>query len=308
MNKPTLDFSSKALKALTAVFVSAVFFTSNVLAATIDPNTGDGYVKLNRKLQCSLKDREEVTYRWWGNAYARVPGQRDTLLFKLEGMNVRQCFTMTDEKRGTGYRMVSREIMLYLDPDTGEILRTWKNPWTNTNNEVIHVANDPVNGRPSFPVDANGNEQRFPASFLNGTYFANFEVPLFYPNPLGGEYQEHIGGTYHSAEIFDFSGNADQLLDANTNIEYGNIAWVRIAKWLPWMKMGDRPGLMYFNAVGKKLQSWNELPDIMKNEIRDNYPVYTNAPPVNDKRKNETSWTYMKKIIDQRRAEKAKTD
>lgn len=302
MNLNALRFSTKVFAATIASI--ALIGTAN--AAEIDPNTGEGYVKLNRKLHCSLKDGEEVTYRWWGNAYSRIPGQRDTLLFKLEGMNVRQCVTLEDEKRGTGYKMVSREIMLYLDPKTGEPMRQWENPLTGETNEVIHVANDPVNGRPNFPLDKEGNENKFPAEFLNGTYFANFEVPLFYPNPLGGDYQKHIGGTYHSAEIFDFSGNADELLDANTNIEYGNIAWVRIAKWLPWMEMGDRSGLMYFNAVGKKLQSWNELPDVMKKEIAANYPKYTNAPAADDTRKNETSWTYMKKIIDKRRAEKEK--
>jgi len=43
----------------------------------------------------------------------------------------------------------------------------------------------------------------------------------------------------------------------------------------------------------------------MKDEIAKNYPEYTNAPPLDDDRKNETSWTYMKKIIDQRKAKEA---
>ncbi len=275
------------------------------IAQQIDPDSPDAYVKLNRKVQCSLKDGEETTFRWWGNAYARIPGQRDKHLFQLEGMNVRHCVTLNDKEKGEGYRLISREIMLYLDPKTGEVLRTWENPWTGKSNEVIHVANDPVNSRPTFGVGRDGKPQKFPATFLNGTYFMNFEVPLFYTNPLGGDYQDYVGGTYHSAEIFDFSGNEASLLDPNQNVEYANVAWVRIAKWLPFMEMGDRPGLMYFNAVGKKLKSWDDLPEVMKKEIAKSYPKYTNAPPLDDDRKNETSWTYMKKIIDQRKAEKA---
>jgi hypothetical protein len=226
-------------------------------------------------------------------------------MFQLEGMNVRQCIEIKDKDMGIGYRLVSREIMLYLDPETGEILRKWENPLTGETNEVIHVANDPVNGRPTYGIGKDGKERKLNAKIINGTYFMNFEVPLFYRNPLGGDYQDQIGGTYHSAEIFDFSGNVDEFFDADTDIEYGNIAWVRIAKWLPWMDMGDRSGLMYFNAVGKKLKSWNDLPQIMRDEIEANYPDYTNAPPLDDTRPNETSWTYMKKIIDKRRAEKA---
>jgi len=292
-------------KFVSFLLISLSLITCSSHAQQIDPNSPEAYVKLNRKIQCSLQDGEQTTYRWWGNAYARIPGQRDTHLFGLEGMNVRQCVTLNDKVKGEGYRMVSREIMLYLDPKTGEILRTWENPWTGKTNDVIHVANDPVNSRPTFGVGRDGKPQSFSASFVNGSYFMNFEIPLFYSNPLGGEYQEYIGGTYHSAEIFDFSGNADSLLDASKNIDYANIAWVRLAKWLPFMEMGDRPGIMYFNAVGKKLESWDQLPTIMKDEIAKNYPEYTNAPPLDDDRKNETSWTYMKKIIDQRKAKEA---
>jgi len=298
------------IKPIVKLAALLIFITPSFLshAKQIDPNTGEGAIQLNRKLHCSLNDGEEVTYRWFGRAYARVPGVRDKHIFNLEGMNVRQCVTVTDPKRGKGYKMVSREIMLYLDPKTNEILRSWENPWTGDTNEIIHVANDPVNSRePSFPIGKDGKETKFPATFLNGTYFANFEVPLFYHNPLGGDYQQQVGGTYHSAEIFDFSGNAADILDPEKPIEYGNIAWVRLSKWLPWMNMGDRPGIMYFNAVGKKLESWDQLPKIMRDEIKANYPEYTNAPPADDARENETSWTYMKKIIDKRRAEKAKS-
>jgi len=294
----------KIVKQFTLMIGLVGFLISSVNADQIDPNTGNGYVKLNRKLHCSLKDGEETTWTWAGNAYSRVQGQRDIHLFKLQGMNVRQCVEVTDPKRGTGYRMVSREIMLYLDPKTERLLDTWENPWTGETNEVIHVANDPVNGRGVFPLDKDGNENKFAATFADGSYFMPFEVPLYYTNPLGGEYQQNIGGIYHSTEIFDFMGDSNTLLDANTDIEYGKIAWVRISQWLPWMEMSGRTGAMYFNAVGRKLKKWDDLPNILKDEINKNYPIYKNAPPADDARDNETSWTYMKKIIDQRKVKK----
>ena len=66
------------------------------------------------------------------------------------------------------------------------------------------------------------------------------------------------------------------------------------------MEMGDRAGLLYFNAMGRKLESFDQLSDTMKAEIAANYPTFTAPPPVTDDRRNETSWTYMKKIIDER--------
>ncbi len=266
----------------------------------IDLTTAAGVVAAQRKIHCSLQDNKEMTYVWHGRAYSRVPGERDRHLFNLVGMNVRQCGTVEDRQRGRGYRLVSREIMLYLDPESGEILRRWHNPWTDARLEVIHVANDPVNQRPSFGKTADGKTRPFSPRVINNTWFMNFEVPLFYTNPLAGDYQQYVGGTYHATEIFDFNGDIDELLDRDQHTAYANVAWVRISRWLPWMEMGDRAGLLYFNAVGAKLKSWDELPELMKKEIAANYPAYRHAPPVDDQRPNETSWTYMKKVIDRR--------
>jgi len=276
-------------------------------AASIDPSTPDGYVAMQRKIQCSTNDEEAVTYTWQGRVYARVPGERDKLLFNVDGMNVRHCHAVEDETRGTGYRLVSREIMLYLDPKTNEVLRTWDNPWTGQTVDVVHVANDPVNGRPSFGTDAEGNSLDYELKEINGTWFMPFEVPLFYTNPLGGDYQKYVGGTYHATEIFDFNGDVDELLDADKAIAYPIVSWVRLSQFLPWMEMGGRHGMLYFNAVGKKLESWDQLTPTMKAEIAANYPEYTAPPPIDDQRRNETSWTYMKKIIDAREGEKAAT-
>ena len=268
------------------------------LTAQIDFATGKGYIQAQRKIHCSLKDSDPVTYMWQGRAYARVPGERDKLLFRIVGMNVRQCVTLDSAEKGEGYRMVSREIMLYQDPKTGEILRQWDNPWTGEKIKVLHVANDPVNGRPQFALGKDGKERKFAPLVIDGVAFLTFEVPLFYTNVLGGDYQPYVGNSYHATEIFDFTANVNDIADLSKNTADVNVAWVRIAPWLPWMKMGGRSGLMYFNAVGKKLNSWDDLPALLKDEIRNNYPEYSNPPPVDDNRPNETSWTYFKKYID----------
>lgn len=274
----------------------------------IDVGTPEGYVAMQRKIQCSMNDEEAVTYSWQGRVYARVPGERDRHLFNVDGMNIRQCQAVEDETRGTGYRLVSREIMLYLDPQTNEVLRTWTNPWTDQEVEVVHVANDPVNGRPSFGTDAEGEPLGYELKEINGTWLMNYEFPLFYTNPLGGDYQKYVGGTYHATEIFDFNGQVDELLDASKPVAYPVVSWVRISQFLPWMEMGGRHGILYFNAMGKKLETFDQLTETMKAEIAANYPEYTAPPPIDDTRPNETSWTYLKKIIDAREADKPKAD
>ncbi len=283
------------LAALAAVFTWGAACAQD---AVIDPATAEGYVQLNRKIHCSLEDHSPQVYQWFGRAWSRVPGEPDRHLFNLDGMNIRQCVAIEDPVRGVGYRMVSREIMLYLDPETDEVLRTFANPWTGVDNEVIHVANDPVNGRPNFGRNAEGDVTPFELNDMNGVWMMRFEVPLFYRNPLGGDYQDYVGGTYHATEIFDFNGDTRSLLDASSPVAYPVVSWVRLAPWLPWMRMGNRAGMMYFNAMGRKLDSAEQLSATMKAEIAENYPDYTAPPPGDDDRPNETSWTYMKKIID----------
>jgi hypothetical protein len=57
--------------------------------------------------------REAGSLSLVGWVYSRLAGEPDRHLFIGESMNIRQSVSMTDTKRGTGYRMVSREVMLY---------------------------------------------------------------------------------------------------------------------------------------------------------------------------------------------------
>ena len=268
----------------------------------LNPATPADAVTIGRKVACSTRDGEAVVYHWSGKAYSRVQGERDRHLFNVEGMNVRHCGTVRDPQRGVGYRMTSRELMLYLDPKTNEVLRTWSNPWTSESVEVLHVANDPVNMRPTYPVTERGEPYRFEGRVDNGRVFMPIEVPLFYKNPLAGEYQDFVGNQYHAMEIFNFIGDEADLFDASRTSANPSIAWTRIAEWLPWMRMGDRPGIMIINATGHKVSRGIEgLPAVLRQEIAANYPDYRTPPPLNDTRPNETSWTYFKKWIDSKK-------
>jgi hypothetical protein len=270
----------------------------------LDASKPEDAVKIMRKLQASLQDGESVTYWWEGNVYSRVPGEKDRHLFTYIAMNIRAAQTVNDPEKGYGYRMVSRELLLYMDPQTKQVLKVWRNPWTNKEVDVMHIVNDPVNSRPMF-ANANGpNPFKLPGQFREGMFFMTTEVPLFYTNPLAGEYQDYVGGTYQAIEIFNFACSEADLLDPAKASSEGVVAWNRVSKWLPWMEMGDRAGQLIFSGLGKKLRTWDDLPDLLKAEIKANYPIFTSAPPVDDTRPNETSWTYFKKMMEAKKTKK----
>ncbi len=261
-------------------------------------------VTASRKVQCSTKDGEAVVYHWSGEVYSRVEGEPDKHLFNLEGMNVRQCTTVTDPVRGKGFRQVSRELMFYLDPKSGEVLKTWTNPWTGKTVDVIHVANDPVNMRaPQFPIGKDGKPFTMEGRTENGRIFMPSVVPLWYLNPMGGDYQSYVGNQYHSMEIFDFVADEADLLDPVKPRANASIAWVRMSPWLPWMEMTGRQGILIFNATGQTLPGGiAALPKLIRDQITANYPIYAGPPPADDARPNETSWTYFRKRFDAVRA------
>jgi len=259
----------------------------------IDIDTSRGALAASRKIMCSLKDGEAITYYWFGKAFSRRMGERDKHMFNVEGMNIRQCTTVSDATRGVGYKLVSREILLYKDPKTNKVLNTWENPWTGEDVEVMHVANDPVNFT-SYETGRDGKPASFNGHFLGDGWHQTNTVPLFYPNPLASDFQNEIGGTYHATEMFNFFGNTDDLLDGSKNTAEVAVSWERMSDWLPWMKMGGRDGVVYMHTAGRKVESWDAMPDSMKDEIRNYYPEYVGPPPADDTRKNMTSWKYYK--------------
>lgn len=287
--------------ALLVSTLGILFLAALPATAQLDIDDPEDAIQAMRKLQCSTVDGKPTYYWWYGNVYSRIPGERDRLLFQYHGMNVRACVTVEDAERGTGYRMVSRELLFYADPETGKILDTWENPWTGETVDVIHVANDPVNSRgASFPNGPRGPYE-FDATIQGSKGWMTFEVPLFYENPLGGDYQQYVGGTYQAIEMFSFYFDSEDLLSAETTeLDDAQVGWARMSQWLPWMEMGSRVGQMMFHGAGRRVSTFEEMPDVLTDEIQKNYPLYQQPPALDDDRPNETSWTYFKKKLDER--------
>jgi hypothetical protein len=307
-----MKFKSLLAIGLTALIASPILAQKKSKAPAVptvmskpDLNLDDptDAIKASRKITSSLKDGEECFYTWQGNVFSRVPGEKDRLLFTYEGMNVRASKTVIDSVKGYGWQHVSREYLIYMDPKTKEITRTWKNPWSNEDCEVVHIANDPVNGRgPSFADPKGAKPYKLQGRIQDGYFMQLSEIPLFYTNPLAGEYQDYVGGTYQAMEIFNTTVPVKELLDGNKDrADDCLISWTRVSKFLPWMKMGDRSGQLIFSGIGKKVRSFDDLPDALKKEILAVAPEYQHAPPTDDKRPNETSWTYFKKVMEKKK-------
>ena len=270
------------------------------VAAPLDPAKPEDAIRLQQKMTCSTTEGKVIIHWWEGGMYSRVPGEKDRHLFDIQGMNIRHCKNFNDPERGPGFQSFSREIMLHLDPATGQVMDEWQNPWTGEKLPVVHVANDPVNMRaPMHAYGADGKPLQLELKRHGDTVMSRSVYPLFYPSPLAGDYQEWVGGTYQAVEMFgNFYSAADLFDPKKDTVDQNPLAWSRISAWLPWMKMGSRTGEIYTSTVGGRVDSFDELAEPMRTVIRQRYPKYLAPPPLGDPRPNETSWTVFRDYLD----------
>ena len=70
-----------SLTTFSAIFLLTGLLAAPIQAQTIDPNSGEGFVALNRKIQCSTEDSSPQVFEWSGYGYSRVPGEPDRRIF-----------------------------------------------------------------------------------------------------------------------------------------------------------------------------------------------------------------------------------
>lgn len=236
-------------------------------------------------------DGRAMTMWWVGDLYSWGPGETNKHLFGFEGLNVARAVSVDG-----GYELLARETAFYLDPRSREILSSWDNPMTEQSVDVVHVWNDPVNQR--WMLEGPRGPFRIPMTQLGQRVCFNMDIPLAYPSPLPvADYPENSADdTYRALELFQFYAPIDELLDEATTSASCELSWMRMSPWLPWMRMGDRPGGLVFHCRGYKLDSYEQVPGRTRDYIAAHHPEYASAPQ-HWSEPNETSWTYFRKLI-----------
>ena len=242
------------------------------------------------RIRCSTDPNQQVITSWIGTAYNVADQTASLPLFGLVGMNIARCLYVNST-----WQLTSRELMLYTDPSTGQKLTNWNNPLTGEVNNVMHVANTPV--------------QQVFASAVNLTVVNKdqgvlaLDINLLYPNSLARNvtYAPYSPqALYKAGEFFKFIAPMKDITKNNLKqVSELEFSWTRYSPYLPFMKMGNRPGMLFFSAQGAKVKDFNELPAVLKNEINNRVPVYKNAPPCILNSSSESSWTYFAKYFDQ---------
>mgnify|MGYP001169401881 FL=1 len=259
----------------------------------LDLTTGVGnkyaYSRLNGDL-----DESKQKYGWFkGYIMAIRPHQPILDVVGIDGFGVSRL----EQQEDGSFAKILREVGLYTDLRSGEVLEEWHNPLTNEDVRVVHIANDPFNYviEDYFPAppkfgDLNKEEPPkipfiLPWQQRGDRLDLEIHVNIFYPNALDPKkwVRESAGPMVQASEIFLYHVDTDKMQDPNLTTLPFSGTWNRITPWLPWMLMGQTPGHMLYVAF---MGSGEDLEEVHSRQVLDyvekHFPKYFTAPETYD--------------------------
>ncbi len=265
-------------------------------AATLDLDDPRGNLTALLKLQADISGAD-VIGGFPGEVWGWVPGEGNRLLFRSYGIGASHIEEVAD-----GWRFYHRELMYYLDPDSGEILQDWVNPYTGKRVEVMHILNDPVHrfyafegGRFAFPwpYTVVGDDLVFRISVFS---FRDSVMPRM-------EYPLHSADNkYQAAELWMMNGRVSEVMNPDITSASCVTSWSRVGQWLPFMEMGNRPGIMVYHSDSYKLlEGVRQLPPEILAYTEKHHAKYLESPREwQSLRLNASQLTVSKQEIDTR--------
>lgn len=194
---------------------------------------------------------------------------------------------------GGGYRKILREIGLYTDLASGEIVEEMVNPYLNERVKVVPITNDPFNHTitefyPDPPSYGGINRSAPPPRrpFLldwtrRGSTLNLFShINLFYPSSLPPAKwpRENAQPFNQVTETFLYQIDWAAMQDSRrTSVEYGG-TWMRTTPWLPWLLMGPTPGHAQYATFMGAYDDINRIDRATLDYVGKHFPKYLHAP------------------------------
>ncbi len=236
-------------------------------------------------------DMKSTKYGW---AQGLVQGvQPGEAVRDICGFTMMSCARLLPHESGTGYRKVLREIGLYTDLKSGEIIEEMVNPYLNETVKVVPITNDPFNQAitqfASSPPSYGGLNRTTPPPpkplVMNWTRRGSTlnlfsHINLFYPSSLPPAKWPRENSTPFNqvTETFLYQiGWADMQNARKTSVEYSG-TWSRTTPWLPWLLMGPTPGHAQYSTFMGSYDDINRIDRKTLDYVQKHHPKYLVAP------------------------------
>lgn len=288
--------------------------------ATIDYTNPVDNLYAFGKIWSTYADKPAIT-AFHGLMYVRIGDQRMVPVFGYVGTGV--VHAKFDEKSGTLIRK-SRETGYFTDLKTGDILETWKNPFTDETVPVYHFYNDLASFKmeaPYMPQYNLGKASDKPTLMNEGTVFANADgkIPLLLPFQQIGddhmmlswdythEYTNPVtpegwptystGARITPSEHFTINFSKRDLENPDLQSIRHISGFTRLSQPWPFMKMGGpkfKDALVFGRSFSHKgLLNYDEVPRKLLDYVEKNAPRYLELPPGWDSIRSDRLDTWM---------------
>ncbi len=289
------DFDRRGVLKLLAAGVPAALATTSLGTAAAATSASGGrfdsqspvdnlraYIRMTRSL-----DPTATTVGWFGGRVFSVIGDSEIIkpLFDVEGFGIGR----TEPQADGSYRCLWREVGYYKDLATGKIMETWNNPMLGEQVEVYPINNDPVNAvlKPEFTLGFNATKDQhaptikflMPWHFVGPNAMSAFDVNLDWKSPLDPKVwkRESPGERVRVSEYQQWRVDRKELEDQGSPSLKPYGSWNRVATWLPWMLMGQRPGHLFYRSHTLKLDRVEDLPKDILAYTEKRFPKYLTA-------------------------------
>ncbi|MBM3514956.1 MAG: DUF1838 domain-containing protein [Alphaproteobacteria bacterium] len=251
------------------------------------------------KMTADLDGTKESVGWFGGTIYGNRGVEPLKPLVGVSGVGMMRVKPMGDNV----YRVFNREFATYTDPKTGEILESWKNPYTEETVDVVPIKNMIVNAQisPIVEQDFDGHKVKFPFTppwiVQTDKAFQLFEVHAAFPNPMKvAEWpRESAGPINRTGEMFSRMCSLAELEDPDVSAADYVGTWTRVGPWLPWMLMGQADGHLLYRSFMNRTGRVENLPPTLLSYMEKKYPEFLKSPGDETWGKpNDSSWTvYM---------------
>ncbi|MEY2882913.1 MAG: hypothetical protein RL490_637 [Pseudomonadota bacterium] len=263
--------------------------TSSLKGRAVDLMTPVG----NREAWARLLGNTDMKSTKYGWAQGLIQGVRPGEAIRdICGFTMLSCARLLPHESGSGYRKILREIGLYTDLKTGEIIEEMVNPYLNETVKVVPITNDPFNHTITEfapePPSYGGINKFKPApkplqldwTHRGDTLNLFSHINLFYPSSLPPAKwpRENANPFNQVTETFLYQIPwADMQNPKKTSVEY-NGTWMRTTPWLPWLLMGPTPGHAQYATFMGAVDDINRIDRKTLDYVEKHFPKYLKAP------------------------------
>lgn len=248
-------------------------------AALVSSVAGTASASTNGKIDATTLHRK-LRFRtdaglvfWWlqGIKYGQVGTTLTPLYTNLVGTI--QRVRPTDDG---GFDMTMLEMVITLDVDGDKPLSEWTNPYTN---EVRPVSFSPVG---PTTVRYRADDSRVVPETLGGARLES-EAQIHPPVIVGDDvfmsevirarvYRPEREQPFEVNDMSHYHGSLAELTDPDVTMGAAAVSFAEVTGWQSWMNMGDRPGNLTSRTFGRKVSSFDMMPEKWRTLLAEKAP------------------------------------